>query len=189
MLCTLLFQRRPEECVYSEFRAEDSKFCSSLMRNSRLYGGLLVGLCFLLIHVLLTAQGRPNAAWPQWNFCWCKCPGKGRFIPYVTSLAHGGWVSLCNWDYWLMAITNARRGAPIINVNYVGKIHTAQSGWLEKWHVLSKLQLEKEVCHGDACWLWNMREQWAFVHDVQIKEWERKTTQRRKLAQGICSLV
>lgn len=69
-----------------------------------------------------------------------------------------------------MAITNPGRGAPIINVNYVGKIHTAQSGQLEKWHVLSKLQLEKEACNGDACWLWNMREQWAFVHDLQIQE-------------------
>lgn len=47
-----------------------------------------------------------------------------------------------------MAISNPRRGAAIINVNYLGKIHTAQSGPLEKWHLLSKLQLEKEDCNG-----------------------------------------
>lgn len=69
-----------------------------------------------------------------------------------------------------MAISNPGCGAPIITVNYVGKIHTAKSGRLEKWHVLSKLQLEKEACNGDAFWLWNMREQWAFVHDLQIQE-------------------
>lgn len=69
-----------------------------------------------------------------------------------------------------MAIANPGRGALIINVNYVGKSHTAQSGRLEKWLVLSKLQLDREACNGDACWLWNMREQWAFVQHLQLRQ-------------------
>jgi len=39
-----------------------------------------------------------------------------------------------------------------------------------KLHVSSTLRLENEAYNGDAFWLWNMREQWAFVHDLQIQE-------------------
>lgn len=51
-------------------------------------------LCFLLVHVLQTPQGRPNAAWPG-IFVGVNVLAMERFIPYITSLANVGWVLLC----------------------------------------------------------------------------------------------
>jgi len=56
-----------------------------------------------------------------------------------------------------------------------------------KLHVSSTLRLENEAYNGDAFWLWNMREQWAFVHDLQIqevREEKQRTTCSRFLQPG-----
>lgn len=77
-----------------------------------------------------------------------------------------------------MAITNPGCGASHHYCHYVGKSHTAKSGRMGELHVISKLQLESEAYNGDAFWLWNMREQWAFVHDLQIQEVREKNKTR-----------
>lgn len=73
-----------------------------------------------------------------------------------------------------MAITNPRCGASHHYCHYVCRAIQQNQGDWEKLHVISKLQLESEAYNGDAFWLWNMREQWAFVHDLQIQEVREK---------------
>lgn len=61
----------------------------------------------------------------------------------------------------------------LLSIMWARSIQQNQGDW-EKLHVISKLQLENEACNGDAFWLWNMSEQWAFVHDLQIQEVREK---------------
>lgn len=77
---------------------------------------------------------------------------------------------------------------PIITVIMWARAIQQNQGDLEKLHVISKLQLESEAYNGDAFWLRNMREQWAFVRDLQIQE-VREKNKVEQLAQGICSQV
>lgn len=50
------------------------------------------------------------------------------------------------------------------------------------------LQLENEAYNGNAFWLRNMREQWAFVHDLQLQE-VRDKNKAEQLAQDTCAQV
>lgn len=90
-----------------------------------------------------------------------------------------------------MAITNPGCGAShhycqLCGQEPYGKIRVTGRNCMSS----ASYDLKTKPINGDAFWLWNMREQWAFVHNLQIQEvGEQKQNKVEQLAPGICSQV